>query len=82
MKALDINTTLIEGYLKLLENLSLNNKLDLISRLSLSIKSNNKATKRDFYDAFGAWEGSQSSEEIINEIKESRVFNRKLDSFE
>jgi hypothetical protein len=30
MKAIDINTTLIEGYLQLLDNLSPNNKLDLI----------------------------------------------------
>jgi hypothetical protein len=39
MKAIDINTTLIDGYLRLLENLSPGNKLDLISKLTLSVKT-------------------------------------------
>ena len=39
MKPVDINNTLIEGYLQLLNNLSTNNKLDLISKLSLSVNA-------------------------------------------
>ena len=35
MKSIDINTTLIDGYLQLLNNLSANNKLDLISNRRL-----------------------------------------------
>jgi len=38
--------TLIQGYLELLENLTPTNKLDLISKLSLSVKSDlNKKRK-------------------------------------
>ena len=55
MKAIDINNTLIEGYLRLLDNLSTSNKLDLISKLTLSIKTDNADRKKSFYKAYGAW---------------------------
>ena len=81
MKAIDINTTLIEGYLRLLDNLSPNNKLDLISKLTLTIKSDKTDKKKTFYKAFGAWESKQSADEIITDIRNSRTFNRKIEKF-
>jgi hypothetical protein len=39
MRSGDINKSLIEGYLRMLENLSPGSKLDLISKLSSSIKT-------------------------------------------
>ena len=39
MKSAEANTQLINGYLKLLDNLSSGNKLDLIAKLSMSLKS-------------------------------------------
>ena len=74
MKATDINTTLIEGYLQLLENLSPSNKLDLISKLTLSVKTDITNRKKTFYEAFGAWESKESAEEIIRDIRNSRVY--------
>ena len=79
MKAIDINTTLIEGYLRLLENLSANNKLDLISKLSLSVKTDSTDKKKSFYKAFGAWESKQSADQIISDIRNSRTFNRQIE---
>ena len=70
----DINTTLIEGYIQMLENLSVKNKLDLISKLSLTIKGNDKVNNKTFYEAFGAWDSNQSAEDIINDIRKSRKF--------
>ncbi len=81
MKALDINTTLIEGYLRLLDNLSPNNKLDLISKLTLTVKEDLTDKKKSFYKAFGAWESKQSAEEIINDIRNSRNFKRQIEKF-
>ena len=81
MKAIDIDTTLIEGYLQLLSNLSTDNKLDLISKLSLSVKTDISDRKTAFYKAYGAWESKQSAEEIIEEIHNSRTFNRKIEQF-
>ena len=81
MKAIDINTTLIEGYLRLLSNLSPNNKLDLISKLTLSVKTDITGRKKSFFKAFGAWESKQSADEIINDIRNSRSFNRQIEQF-
>jgi len=81
MKTIDINNTLIEGYLQLLHNLSPNNKLDLISKLTLSVKTDITDKKNSFYKAFGAWESKQSADEIIAEIRNSRTFNRETEQF-
>ncbi len=69
MKTIDINTTLIEGYLRLLENLSSSTKLELISKLTQSVKSDINKKDDSFYKAYGAWESEKSADEMINEIK-------------
>jgi hypothetical protein len=79
MKAVDINNTIIDGYIRLLDNLSPNNKLDLISKLTLSVKSDIAEKKKSFYKAFGAWDSKQTSEQIIKEIRNSRTFNRQIE---
>lgn len=79
MKTTDINTSLIEGYLKMLDNLSPSNKLYLISKLTQSVKTDLTDKKSSFYQAFGAWESSKTADEIIKEIKESRTFNREIE---
>jgi hypothetical protein len=81
MKSIDINTTLIEGYLRLLDNLSPGNKLDLISKLTLSVKTDITGRKKHFYKAFGAWESKKSADEIINDIRNSRSINRQIEQF-
>ena len=81
MKARDINTTLIEGYLRLLDNLSPSNKLDLISKLTLSVKTDITDRKNSFYKAFGAWESNQTADEIICDIRNSRTLNRQIEQF-
>jgi hypothetical protein len=81
MKEIDINTTLIEGYLQLLDNLSPNNKLDLISKLTLTVKTDITDRKKSFYKSFGAWESKQTADEIINNIRNSRTFNRQIEQF-
>lgn len=79
MKAIDINTTLIDGYLQMLDNLSPSNKLDLISKLTQSVKTDITDRKTSFFKAFGAWDSKQSADEIIDEIRKSRTFNRKIE---
>ena len=39
MKTTEINTTIVDGYAGLLDNLSPDNKLDLISKLTASVKT-------------------------------------------
>ena len=81
MKAIDVNTTLVDGYLRLLDNLSPTNKLDLISKLTLSVKTDISDKKKSFYKAFGAWESKQSADQIISDIHSSRTFNRQIEKF-
>ena len=79
MEASAIDTAIIDGYLKLLNNLSLNNKLDLISKLTLSIKSDIADKKSSFQEAFDAFESNKTAEEIIAEIRNSRTFTRQIE---
>jgi hypothetical protein len=79
MKAADFNDTIIDGYLRLLDNLSPSNKLHLISKLTLSLKSDIDDRKKIFFKAFGAWDSKKSAEEIIVDIRNSRTFKRQIE---
>lgn len=81
MNTTTFNSKIVEGYFGLLDNLSTTNKLDLIAKLTASVKSDLKPKKSSFKKAFGAFESSKSAEEIIEEIRESRIFNRQIESF-
>ena len=81
MKTPDINTNLINGYLQLLENLSPDLKLDLISKLTQSVKTDMKTRKAAFRKAFGGFVSKKSADEIIEELRSSRTFNRQIESF-
>ena len=65
MNTADVNIILVDGYIRLLDNLSPDNKLDLISRLSASVKTDITNRKRSFKKAFGAWESKKTADEII-----------------
>ncbi|MBX3253166.1 MAG: hypothetical protein KF862_03405 [Chitinophagaceae bacterium] len=80
MGTAEINTTLIDGYVELLDNLSTTNKLDLISKLTASVKTDLTAKKSSFKKAFGAFDSPKSAEEIIEEIRNSRVSTRQIDN--
>jgi hypothetical protein len=81
MNTADTNTTIIEGYLGLLNSLSPSSKLDLISRLSASVKSDLMDKQSSFQRAFGAFESEKSADEIIEEIRNSRTFTRQIEEF-
>lgn len=81
MRTTKANTSIVDGYVGLLENLSANNKLDLISKLTDSLKSDLRDKKTNFKKAFGAFESKKSAEEIIKEIQDSRVSTRQIESF-
>ena len=80
MKVTDINTALIDNYFSLLKNLSHDNKLELIARLSKSMKGSKKAKKEiSLSSLYGSWVSDQSADEIISELKNARNFNRKVE---
>ncbi len=81
MKAMEVNTSIINGYMGLLSNLSPSNKLELISRLSALVKTDLNKKETLFKKSFGALETEKSAEEMIKEIRESRVSTREIESF-
>lgn len=82
MKTTDINTILIENYFSLLENLSSDSKLELIAKLSKSMKSSRKTKKEVSLNAlYGSWESEQTADEIIADLKSARNFNRQREEF-
>lgn len=78
METASIDTNLIDSYFTLLKNLSADNKLELISRLSESMKTTQGKEKEISQNSlYGSWESEQSAEELIAELKASRNFTRK-----
>jgi len=73
------NNSVAEYYFDFLTNLSVDSKLDLISKLSLSIKQNSKEPEVSLQSLFGAWKSDETAEEIIAEIRSSRVSNRTIE---
>lgn len=81
MKTAKINTTIVDGYVGLLDNLSTNNKLDLISKLTASVKTDLTNKKSSFKKAFGAFDTKKTATEIIDEIRNGRRSTRQIESF-
>jgi hypothetical protein len=81
MRTAEINSTIVDGYVGLLDNLSASNKLDLISKLTASVKTDLTNKKSSFKKAFGAFDSKKSAEEIIDDIRSSRTSTRLIESF-
>ncbi len=74
-------STIVDGYVGLLDNLSTNNKLDLISQLTASVKTDLANKKSSFKKAFGAFDSKKTADEIIAEIGSSRVSTPQIETF-
>jgi hypothetical protein len=72
MGTLAISNKILDKYFGYLKNLDNNAKKNLIIKLTKSIETKSKKTF-DIKSIFGAWEDDKTSDEIINEIKSSRV---------
>jgi predicted metal-binding transcription factor (methanogenesis marker protein 9) len=79
MKAENLKFNIIDNYLGLLKNLSPDSKLELISKLSDSLKSSRKPADKSVGDLYGAFISKESADEIITNLKASRNFNRKIE---
>ncbi len=73
------HTNLADYYFGFLKNLNPDSKLDLISKLSLSLKENEATTETSLQSIFGAYQSNDSAEEIIAEIRTSRTSNRNIE---
>lgn len=80
MTSFEIDNKLVKTYLKLLSNLSVDARLEIISQLSLSLKKPAKESKATS-DFAGCWESEETAEELIEMIRSARTFNRQIQSF-
>ncbi len=69
---------LADYYFKFLKNLNRDNKLDLISKLSQSLKKNDEVADTSLQSLFGAYKSDETADEIIEALRASRVFNRNI----
>lgn len=76
MKSADINISLIDHYYALLKSLSPNNKLELISRLSKSMKNKKHQKDDSWKPLFGALKLDKSAEDFMEGLEQDRSFNR------
>lgn len=75
METVNFSNAVIEAYLALLKNLSQEDKLELISKLSQSMKKK-ELEKNELSELFGAFRSEKTAEQQIEEIRQARVFNR------
>ena len=68
---------IIENYFGLFESLNSMSKLELIEKLTKSLKAEAKNKENNFYKSFGAFSTEKTSDEINIEIKASRKFRTK-----
>jgi hypothetical protein len=78
MKTNEVN--IADNFFGLLKNLSSDVKLDLISKISESMKGNKPGGRDNSWKKlYGAFESNQSADEIIEEIRSSRYTNRDIE---
>lgn len=80
MKTTDLTFNLIDSYLGLLKSLSHDNRLELISKLSDSLKNAKKPNNNSISDLYGAFKTEKSADQVIAEVKKSRNFKRNTES--
>ena len=76
MNTAKLNKSIVDNYLMLLDSLSVDNKLEIISKLSESLKTKRKQKKKSITSLFGSLENDMTADEMIKQIKEARNFSR------
>ena len=81
-----MNTTfgITDMYMSVLSSLSNDEKLDLISKLSDSMRKKKESSKnlRDIFSCFNEdWGGDGTPEEIAEDLRKSRVFTREVEEW-
>ena len=71
---------LADYYFRFLKNLNPNSKLDLISKLSQSLKNDEQTSDTSLQSLFGAYKSEETADEIIAELRASRVFTRNIEA--
>ena len=74
------SNSVADYYFGFLKDLNSNSKLDLISKLSQSLKEDKTISETNLQSLFGAYKSDETADEIITELNASRVFNRIIET--
>lgn len=72
--------SIADYYFGFLKNLNSDSKLDLIAKLSQSLKETETSSETSLQSLFGAYKSEQTADEIIAELRASRIFTRNIES--
>lgn len=78
------NLSVTDMYMSMLSSLSDDEKLDLITKLSESMRkkrTNPKRTKELFSQFNEDWGGDKTPDEIAEDLRNSRVFTREIEEW-
>lgn len=81
MAGLTLNNKTIDKYFRYLKKLDNRSKKKLIRKLTETLETESPESP-DVSSLFGAWEDERSSDEIIREIRDSRIDKRNVQKFE
>lgn len=74
------NFSLADYYFELLRNLNADSKIELISKLTQSLKKSENDQETSLESLYGAYKSDETAEDIISQIRSSRTFNRNTES--
>lgn len=80
--ALTISDRMVDKYFNLLKGLDNASKIKLIALLKNSIKTRSNDEFKKVASLYGAWEDDRDSDEIIADIRNSRVNSTEIESFD
>ena len=78
------NLSVTDMYMSMLSSLSNDEKLDLITKLSESMKKKKRTPKKtkELFNRFNEdWGGNKTPEDIADDLRNSRVFTREIEEW-
>jgi len=72
--------SIADYYFEFLKNLNSSSKIDLISKLTQSLKETKSVGEVSLQSLFGALDSPESADEIIGKLRSSRVFTRTIET--
>ncbi len=80
MNSASPNINIADYYFGFLKNLKHDSKLDLITKLSETLKRSEMKEETSLQSLFGAYKSDEIAEQIIAELRASRTFNRNTET--
>jgi hypothetical protein len=75
------NINIADNFMGMINTMSREVRLDLITRIAASLKKSTKPEKDDSWkELFGAFESEQTADEIIEDLIASRYTNRQIET--